>query len=37
MDTFLADDSGMIYGGTSDGYLFRLDPEKLTIVNLGKH
>jgi hypothetical protein len=36
VDAFLLDQSGMIYGGTSDGYLFRLDPVKLTIVNLGK-
>jgi outer membrane protein assembly factor BamB len=36
VDTFLADDTGMIYGGTSDGYLFRLDPQKLTVTNLGK-
>jgi hypothetical protein len=28
--------SGMIFGGTSDGYLFRLDSEKLTVTNLGK-
>lgn len=36
VDAFLLDPSGMIYGGTSDGYLFRLDPEKLTVTNLGK-
>jgi hypothetical protein len=36
VDAFLPDPSGAIYGGTSDGYLFRLDPEKLTITNLGK-
>lgn len=36
VDAFLLDPSGMIYGGTSDGYLFRLDPEKLTVINLGK-
>jgi hypothetical protein len=36
VDVFLADDTGMIYGGTSDGYLFRLDPQKLTVTNLGK-
>jgi hypothetical protein len=36
VDAFLVDESGMIYGGTSDGYLFKLDPEKLTIANLGK-
>jgi len=36
VDTFLLDPSGMIYGGTSDGYLFRLDPVRLTVTNLGK-
>lgn len=36
VDAFLLDPSGMIYGGTSDGYLFRLDPHKLTVTNLGK-
>lgn len=36
VDVFLPDPSGVIYGGTSDGYLFRLDPEKLTVANLGK-
>jgi hypothetical protein len=36
VDAFLLDASGMIYGGTSDGYLFRLDPVKLSVTNLGK-
>ena len=36
VDAFLLDPSGVIYGGTSDGYLFRLDPAKLTVANLGK-
>jgi outer membrane protein assembly factor BamB len=36
VDAFLLDLSGVIYGGTSDGYLFRLDPDKLTVTNLGK-
>jgi len=36
VDAFLPDPSGAIYGGTSDGYLFRLDPENLTVTNLGK-
>jgi len=35
-DAFLLDPSGLIYGGTSDGYLFRLDPQSLTVTNLGK-
>lgn len=36
VDCFLADKSGLIYGGTSDGYLFRFDPERMTVDNLGK-
>jgi outer membrane protein assembly factor BamB len=36
VDAFLLDPSGAIYGGTSDGYLFRLDPNDLTVTNLGK-
>ena len=36
VDAFLLDPTGVIYGGTSDGYLFRLDPAKLTVTNLGK-
>jgi streptogramin lyase len=36
VDAFLLDPSGVIYGGTSDGYLFRLDPAKLAVTNLGK-
>lgn len=36
VDAFLLDPSGLIYGGTSDGYLFRLDPAHLTVTNLGK-
>jgi hypothetical protein len=35
VDAFLLDPSGKIYGGTSDGCLFRLDSEKLTVANLG--
>jgi len=31
-----ADASGTLYGGTSDGYLFRLHPDSLTVENLGK-
>lgn len=30
------DSSGMIYGGTSDGYLFSLDTKSLQLKNLGK-
>jgi hypothetical protein len=36
VDAFVLDPGGLIYGGTSDGYLFRLDPKDLTIRNLGK-
>jgi hypothetical protein len=36
VDAFLLDPSGVIYGGTSDGYLFRMDLAKLTVTNLGK-
>ena len=36
VDAWLVESAGCIYGGTSDGYLFRLDPEKLAIRNLGK-
>jgi outer membrane protein assembly factor BamB len=36
VDAFLSDPSGVIYGGTSDGYLFRLDPDTLRVTNLGK-
>jgi hypothetical protein len=36
VDAFLLDPSGLIYGGTSDGYLFCLDPARLTVANLGK-
>jgi hypothetical protein len=35
-DCFLPDGNGLIYGGTSDGYLFRFNPASLTIQNLGK-
>ncbi len=36
VDAFLPGPPGFIYGGTSDGYLFRLDSEKLKVQNLGK-
>lgn len=36
VDAFLCDPSGLIYGGTSDGYLFRFDLDTATIQNLGK-
>lgn len=36
VDAFLADTTGLIFGGTSDGYLFRFDPERIIVHNLGK-
>jgi hypothetical protein len=36
VDAFLLGPSGTIYGGTSDGYLFQLDSDTLTVKNLGK-
>ena len=36
VDAFLVDKFGAIYGGTSDGYLFHLDPETHKVSNLGK-
>jgi hypothetical protein len=36
VDAWAKDPCGILYGGTSDGYLFRLDSKTLTIENLGK-
>ena len=36
VDAFLLARSGMIFGATSDGYLFRFDPKTRTMRNLGK-
>jgi len=36
VDAWAADGRGRLYGGTSDGYLFRLDPRRGELVNLGK-
>ena len=36
VDAWTQDDAGTLYGGTSDGYLFRLDPAKMRVDNLGK-
>lgn len=36
VDVWSSDASGVLYGGTSDGYLFRLQPDSLQIENLGK-
>jgi hypothetical protein len=36
IDYFAKDQSGLIYGGTSDGYLFSFDPVTAKLINLGK-
>jgi hypothetical protein len=36
VEDFIIDNSGLIYGGTSDGYLFSFDPQKMELLNLGK-
>jgi hypothetical protein len=36
VDYFTKDSTGLIYGGTSDGYLFSLDPACMLLRNLGK-
>lgn len=36
VDAWAIDQHGQLYGGSSDGYLFRLDPESLAMENLGK-
>jgi hypothetical protein len=36
LDAMVLGPDGKIYGGTSDGFLFRFCPESLQIVNLGK-
>jgi outer membrane protein assembly factor BamB len=36
VDGFAKAASGILYGGSSDGYLFALDPEKMKLTNLGK-
>ncbi len=36
MDYFARAPSGLIYGGTSDGYLFSFDPVRQILINLGK-
>jgi sugar lactone lactonase YvrE len=36
VDAWAEDSQGMIYGGTSDGYLFRLDMKSMRLDNLGK-
>jgi len=36
VDAWAEDSQGVIYGGTSDGYLFRLDLKAMRVDNLGK-
>jgi len=36
VEVWSADASGTLYGGTTDGYLFRLHTDSLTVENLGK-
>lgn len=36
VDCFATASSGLIYGGTSDGYLFSFDPSGMKLTNLGK-
>lgn len=36
VEYFAKNDNGLIYGGTSDGYLFSFNPEKMEIINFGK-
>jgi hypothetical protein len=36
VEYFAKHPDGSLYGGTSDGYLFHLDPEKMVLTNLGK-
>ena len=36
VDAWTDDGRGVLYGGASDGYLFRLDPKTLHLKNLGK-
>ncbi len=36
VEYFAKDSSGLIYGGSSDGYLFSFNPNKTELINLGK-
>jgi outer membrane protein assembly factor BamB len=36
VEYFAKDSSGLIYGGSCDGYLFSFDPKKKQLINLGK-
>ncbi len=36
VECFAKSDDGLIYGGSSDGYLFSFNPENMDLINLGK-
>jgi hypothetical protein len=36
VEYFAKNSNGLIYGGTTDGYLFSFDPLKMQLINLGK-
>jgi hypothetical protein len=36
IEYFARDSGGLIYGGTTDGYLFSFDPQRMQLDNLGK-
>ena len=36
VEYFAKDKNGLIYGGTTDGYLFSFEPQKMELINLGK-
>ena len=36
IDYLTQNEAGVIYGGTSDGYLFQFDPARMELLNLGK-
>jgi hypothetical protein len=36
IEYFAKEPGGLIYGGTTDGYLFSLDPRNMQLINLGK-
>jgi hypothetical protein len=36
VECFARHPSGLVYGGSSDGYLFSFDPQRMRLINLGK-
>lgn len=36
LDSIVCGPDGFIYGGTSDGFIFRFDPDQVAVINLGK-